>query len=218
MAKGKSKPSVLTLTLIAALAVMLAASSGFAAYAANKVNDPKGETEFTDLDIKGYGFSGKKAYIEVYGEAGATHGDDVPYPDDDGHGTAIAYVVAIKTDAGESQTWAIDSHEAQHSDTGVGINWHGHRVHLGDNPETDATEPANCVNEVDQVVHATMKNNKAIFEEMKVRGNNGDLESVNAVEILGAQTVLLNVQVADPDHPGDAPCIALVAQAFDETS
>jgi hypothetical protein len=218
MAEGKSRSPVVVLTLIAALATVLTTSTVFAAYAANKANDLKGETEFTDLDIKGYGFSGKKAYIEVYGKAGATHGDDVPYPDDDGHGTAIAYVIAIKTDAGQTQTWAIDSHEAQHSDTGVGVDWHGHRVHLGDNPDTSETEPGNCVNEVDEVVHASMKNKKAIFEDMKVRGEIGELETVNAVEILGAQTVLLDVEVADPDHPGDAQCIALVAQSFDAAS
>ncbi|WP_415280965.1 hypothetical protein [Candidatus Nitrososphaera sp. FF02] len=196
------------------VAVAMVSSATPALAAAGK--DAKSDTQYADLDIKAFGFSGKKAYIEVYGNAGETHGDDVPFVDDDGHGSAIAYVITIRTDTNEVQNWAIDSHEAQHGDSGVGVDWHGHRVHLGDNPDTTDVEPANCVNEVDQVVHATMKNKKAIFEDMKVRGNSGELENVNAVEILSAQTVLLDVEVADPDNPpAGTLCLALVADTFD---
>jgi hypothetical protein len=63
-----------------------------------------------------------------------------------------------------------------------------------------------------------MNNKKAIFNDMKVRGNNGELENANAVEILGAQTVLLDVEVADPDHPpAGTLCLAVVADTLDST-
>ncbi|HEX6067347.1 MAG TPA: hypothetical protein VFZ05_00975, partial [Nitrososphaera sp.] len=84
--------------------------------------------------------------------------------------------------------------------------WHGHRV---------VVDEDGCLNEVDHVVSATVKNKHVWFDNMVVKGKSGNLEPVDAVEITGAATVLLDVQVADPDNPGDAPCIALVARVFD---
>lgn len=161
--------------------------------------DPKGDSPFLDLDIKDYGFKGKNAYIEVYGAAGETLGEE---------NEAIAYVLNIVTKGGEEQTWAVDSHERQHGDTGTGEEWHGHRVHLTDNlatPELDAT----CLNEVDEVTHAMMDGNRAIFEDMKGK-------PINAKKILSAATVRLQLQVDDPDNPPPGtPCIALVVQVYD---
>lgn len=160
-----------------------------------------------DLDIKMAGFAGSRAYIQVYGTAGGTVAD---------HEHAIAYVVAVITDSGEAQTWAIDSHEKQHGDSGTGSAWHAHRVHLGDNPHTAAVEYAGCVNEVDQVNHAMMDGNRVYFENMVVKGSNGNPETVKAVEITAALTVELHVLVDDPDNPpAGTPCIAEVSWLFD---
>jgi hypothetical protein len=57
--------------------------------------------------------------------------------------------------------------------------------------------------------------NRMIFEDMKVQSNSGEVESVKAKAILSAATVLLEVQVEDPDNPGDAPCVAKVVHVFD---
>jgi hypothetical protein len=161
--------------------------------------DPKGDSPFLDLDIKDYGFKGKDAYIEVYGTAGGTLGEA-----DEG----IAYVLNIVTKSGEEQTWAVDSHEIQHGDTGTGAEWHAHRVHLTDNPATPEVD-ATCVNEVDEVTDATMKRGFAIFEDMKGK-------DIKAKKILSAATVRLQLQVDDPDNPppGTA-CIALVVEVYD---
>jgi hypothetical protein len=86
---------------IAAIAALFVAPSGLA-LAKNVEHDPEGDSPFPDLDIKKYGFAGKTAYIEVYGEAGGTLAD---------HDHAIAYVLNIVTADGDEQTWAIDSHE-----------------------------------------------------------------------------------------------------------
>ena len=89
---------------------------------------------------------------------------------------------------------------------GVGEAWHGHRVVV----------EGNCLNEVDQVTTATVENKHVWFDNMVVRGKSGNSETVDAVEITGAATVLLDVQVADPDNPPEGTeCIALVAHAFD---
>lgn len=157
--------------------------------------DPQGNA-VPDLDIKMAGFAGKNAYIQVYGTAGGTVAD---------HDHAIAYVITVLTADGELQTWAIDSHEKQHGDTNTGEEWHAHRVVVVDG----------CVNEVDEVNHATVEDNRATFENMVVRGNSGNLETVDAVEIVSALTVELHVLVDDPDNPGDAPCIAEVSWLFD---
>jgi hypothetical protein len=89
---------------------------------------------------------------------------------------------------------------------GVGEAWHAHRVVV------DGT----CLNEVDHVNHATVKNKRVIFENMVVRGNTGNLETVDAVEITGAATVELHVLVDDPDNPPPGTeCIAEVSAVFD---
>lgn len=161
--------------------------------------DPKGDSPFLDLDIKDYGFKGKDAYVEVYGTAGGTLGEE---------NEAIGYVLNIITKSGEEQTWAVDSHERQHGDTGTGEEWHGHRVHLTDNPATPETD-ATCLNEVDEVTHAMMKGNKAIFEDMKGK-------DIKAKRITSAATVRLQLQVDDPDNPPPGtPCIALVIEVYD---
>lgn len=161
--------------------------------------DPEGDSPFPDLDIKDYGFEGEDAYVQVYGAAGETLGAE---------NEAIAYVLNIITEGGEEQTWAVDSHERQHGDSGTGEEWHGHRVHLTDNlatPELDAT----CLNEVDEVTHAMMDGDRAIFEDMK--GND-----IQAERITSAATVRLQLQVDDPDNPPPGtPCIALVVQVYD---
>lgn len=167
--------------------------------------DPKGDSPFLDLDIKDYGFKGKDAYIEVYGTAGGTLGE---------HDEAIGYVLNIITRSGEEQTWAVDSHEIQHGDTGTGEEWHGHRVHLTDNPTTPEVD-ATCLNEVDQVTHAMMKGKRAIFEDMKVKSKRG-VEGIDAKKITSAATVRLQLQVDDPDNPPPGTtCIALVVQVYD---
>lgn len=161
--------------------------------------DPKGDSPFLDLDIKDYGFKGKNAYIEVYGTAGGTLGE---------RDEAIAYVLNIKTKSGEEQTWAVDSHEIQHGDTGTGEAWHGHRVHLTDNPATPE-EDTTCLNEVDEVTHAMMDGKRAVFEDMKGK-------PIKAKKILSAATVRLQLQVDDPDNPPPGTtCIALVVQVYD---
>ncbi len=198
--------------VISAVAAMLFVASSGVALAKNGGQDPRGDTtphehftadELKNLDIHKYGFAGKRAYIQVWGTAGGTLPE---HEEGEGFGHAIAYVINIVTSSGEHQTWAIDSHEAQHGSVGVGEAWHGHRV---------VVDEDGCLNEVDQVVSATVKNKHVWFDNMVVRGKSGNLETVNAVEITGAATVLLDVQVADPDNPGDAPCIALVAHVFD---
>ncbi|MEM3159202.1 MAG: hypothetical protein QXJ74_00285 [Nitrososphaera sp.] len=167
--------------------------------------DPKGDSPFLDLDIKDYGFKGKDAYVEVYGTAGGTLGE---------HDEAIGYVLNIITRSGEEQTWAVDSHEIQHGDTGTGSAWHGHRVHLTDNPATPEVD-ATCLNEVDQVTHAMMKGKRAIFEDMKVKSKKG-VEGIDAKKITSAATVRLQLQVDDPDNPPPGTtCIALVVQVYD---
>lgn len=135
---------------------------------------------------------------------------------EEGFGHAIAYVLTIVTKSGEKQIWAIDSHEAQHGgSTDPSTMWHAHKVVLGDSPRTpDAVEGNNCLNEVDHVTHAMTDGNRMIFEDMKVKTKNG-VEGIEAKTILSAQTVLLEVQVEDPDNPGDAPCVALVVHEFD---
>lgn len=181
---------------MAAVAALFVSPSGLA-LAKNVEHDPEGDSPFPDLDIKKYGFAGKTAYIEVYGNAGGTLAD---------HDHAIAYVLNIVTADGDEQTWAIDSHERQHGDVGVGEAWHAHRVVV------DGT----CLNEVDHVNHATVKNKRVIFENMVVRGNTGNLETVDAVEITGAATVELHVLVDDPDNPPPGTeCIAEVSTIFD---
>jgi hypothetical protein len=160
-----------------------------------------------DLDIKMAGFAGSRAYIQVYGTAGGTVAD---------HEHAIAYVLTVVTDSKEVQAWAIDSHEKQHGDSGTGSEWHAHRVHLGDNPNTTTVERAGCVNEVDQVNHAMMDGNRVYFENMVVKGANGNPETVKAVEITSALTVELHVLVDDPDNPpAGTACIAEVSWLFD---
>lgn len=197
--------------IISAVAAVLLAPSGIA-LANNGGQDARGDTEahehFSDddlanLDIHQYGFAGKRAYVQVWGTAGGT----LPEHEEEGFGHAIAYVINIVTSTGEHQTWAIDSHEAQHGTSGdPSTAWHGHRVVV----------EGNCLNEVDQVVSATVKNKHVWFDNMVVRGNSGNLETVDAVEITSAATVLLDVHVADPDNPPEGTeCIALVAHAFD---
>lgn len=168
--------------------------------------DNKGKA-VPDLDIKMAGFASTKAYIQVYGTAGGTLAD---------HEHAIAYVLTVVTASGTVQTWAIDSHEKQHGDSGTGSEWHAHRVHLGDNPDTSDVEQPGCVNEVDQVNHAMMDGDRVYFENMVVKGPNGNTETVKAVEIVSALTVELRVLVDDPDNPpAGTPCIAEVSWLFD---
>jgi hypothetical protein len=217
-----------TLTMIPLAAVLLLAafttpSLGLVGVAEAKKQkvDPQGDTEahehfasLADLDIKDYGFDKKNVFIEVYGVAGGT----LPEHDEDeeGFGHAIAYVINIVTRSGERQTWAIDSHEAQHGgSTDPSTTWHAHKVMLGDSPRTaDVVEGSDCLNEVDHVTHAMVGGDRVIFEDMKVKTKKG-VEGIEAKTILSAATVLLEVQVADPDNPGDAPCVALVAHVFD---
>ena len=207
---------VLLVLMAFAIALSLAISSGMPAIAENlyiKKIDLRGDAvdqegnAVPDLDIHHFGFAGTKAYIQVDGTAGGTLAD---------HEHAIAYVINILTATGEMQTWAIDSHEKQHGDTGTGEEWHAHRVVVGDNPNTEEDEGPFCVNEVDEVNHATMQEHRVIFENMVVRGKTGNLETVDTVAVLSALTVELHVLVDDPDHPGDAPCIAEISWPFDD--
>jgi hypothetical protein len=182
--------------IAAVTAILFVASSG-TALAANVKHDPKGDSPIADLDIKQYGIAGKKAYIMVYGTAGGTLAD---------HDHAIAYVLNVVTTSGEEQTWAVDSHEKQHGDAGVGAEWHAHRVNVVDG----------CVNEVDQVNPATVKNKHVWFENMVVRGNSGNPQTVGVAEITSALTVELHVLVDDPDNPPPGTeCIAEVSAVYD---
>lgn len=181
---------------IAAVAALLFVASSGTALAKNVQSDPQ-DSSIADLDIKKYGIAGQQAYIQVYGTAGGTLAD---------HEHAIAYVINVVTTSGEEQTWAIDSHEKQHGDAGVGAAWHAHRVVVVDG----------CVNEVDQVNPATVKNNYVWFENMVVRGNSGNPETVGVAEITGALTVELHVLVDDPDNPPPGTeCIAEVSAMYD---
>jgi hypothetical protein len=167
--------------------------------------DPAGDSPLADLDIKDYGFKNKNAYIEVYGKAGGTVG---------AHSEAIAYMLNIVTRSGEAQTWAIDSHDIQHGSVGVGSAWHAHRVHLTDNPAVPGPD-STCLNEVDQVTHATMDGNRVIFEDMKVKTKHG-VEGISAKTITSAATVRLQTLVDDHDNPpAGTPCIAQVIQVYD---
>lgn len=214
----KAKETQLMLALSAVGALLFVASLG-PALAQNVVRDLQGDViahphfseqeQLANLDIAMYGFAGKSAYIMVYGTAGGT----LPEHDeeDDGFGHAIAYVLDVVTTAeGEDkyQTWAIDSHEAQHGESGLGEVWHAHRV---------VVDEFGCLNEIDHVNPATVKNKHVWFENMVVRGKSGNLETVDAIEILAAKTVLLEVLVADPDNPPEGTeCIAIVDHVFDE--
>lgn len=195
----KVKSLQLALMISAVSALLFVASSG-PALAKNVVHDPQGDSTSPDLDIKKYGIAGKRAYIQVYGTAGETLADLE-------HG-AIAYVLHIITSSGDSQTWAIDSHERQHGDSGAGEAWHTHRV---------VVDEDGCLNEVDQVNAATVKNKHVWFENMVVRGNSGNAETVDVAEVVGAATVELELQVEDPDNPpAGTECIAIVTHVFDE--
>jgi hypothetical protein len=206
------KPIQLALAISAVTAALFLASSGVA-MANNVTSDARGDTEahehFSDddlanLDIHKYGFAGQRAYLQVWGTAGGTLPEHEE--SEEGFGHAIAYVINVVTSSGEHQTWAIDSHEAQHGSVGVGATWHGHRVVV----------EGNCLNEVDQVTSATVENKHVWFDNMVVRGNSANPETVDIVEITSAATVLLQVMVADPDNPPEGtPCIALVVHAFD---
>jgi len=222
--KAGSALTVLPIMAVLLIAAFTAPSLGMVGFAAAKKmqnidtqEDTNPEPMFaslTDLDIKSYGFDKKNAYIEVYGSAGGTKAEHEE--GEEGFGHAIAYVLVVETKRGV-ETWAIDSHEAQHGTSGDSSTmWHAHRVVLGDSTKTPNTvEGSDCLNEVDHVTHAMTDGNRMIFEDMKVMSNKGELESVKAKAILGAQTVLLEVQVADPDNPGDAPCVAKVVHVFD---
>jgi hypothetical protein len=181
--------------------------------------DPEGDAvphmhipNVADLDIKSYGFDHKNAYIEVHGTAGGTKAEHDPSEPCCGH--AIAYVLTIVTRSGEVQTWAVDSHEAQHGG-GVGMMWHAHKVVLGDSPRTpDVVEGPDCLNEVDHVTHAMDEGHRMVFEDMKLKTKKG-IVGIEAKAILNAKTVLLHVEVPNPDEPGDAPCVAMVDHVFD---
>jgi hypothetical protein len=183
---------------------------------AKDARDAKNENGKVDkklkaLDIKNYGFDGKDAFIEVYGKAGAIVD---PHPDE--HHDVIAYVLHIVTQKGERQTWAIDSHEAAHGEENPEGAWHAHKVHLTDNPLTEEKD-ATCLNEVDHITHAMMDDDRAIFENMKSKTKNG-IEGIEAKRITSAATVLLELQVDDPDEPRDpevTPCIAIVTHVYD---
>lgn len=155
--------------------------------------DPQGDSPLIDFDIRGYGFAGDDVIVQVYGKAGNT----LPPVESQGY----AYVIV--TDDG---VWAIDSHERQHSTTKQGVDWHAHRVHLGDNPNTPGIEGENCVNEVDEVLHAIVKGDKVTFVDT----------NITIVDLV--LTVELTLQVEDPDNPPEGtPCIALVTDTFDTT-
>lgn len=208
----KVKPIQLALVISAVTAILFVASSGVA-MANNVTSDARGDTEaqehFSDddlanLDIHKYGFAGQRAYLQVWGTAGGTLSEREE--GEEGFGHAIAYVINVVTASGEHPTWAIDSHEAQHGSVGVGEAWHGHRVVV----------EGNCLNEVDQVTSATVENKHVWFDNMVVRGNSGNPETVAIMEITGAATVLLQVMVADPDNPPEGTaCIALVDHTLD---
>lgn len=109
----------------------------------------------------------------MYGVAGRTHAHDEPVEGEPGFGYAVAYVITIVTRSGQVQTWGIDSHEARHDTGGLGTEWHAHRVVLGDNPRTEDVEGSDCLNEVDHVIHAMTGGNRMIFENMKVKTQEG---------------------------------------------
>jgi hypothetical protein len=217
-AKTLTALPIVAVLLLAAFTVPSLGLVGVAEAKKQKV-DPEGDTapeemfeDLSDLDIKSYDFKGKNAYIEVYGTAGGT----IAEHEDEGFGHAIAYVLTIVTRSGEEQTWAIDSHEAQHGgSTDPSTTWHAHKVVLGDSPRTpDVVEGSDCLNEVDHVTTAMVDGDRMIFEDMKVKTKKG-VEGVEAKRLLSAATVLLEVQVEDPDNPGDAPCVAKVVHVFD---
>lgn len=192
------KRKALVASVALALAASLAISPGMAAIAESEVmtQDLQDATD-PNLDIKQYGISGGKAYIQVYGTAGGTLAD---------HEHAVAYVINVLTTDGVVQTWAIDSHEKQHGDTATGEEWHAHRVTVVDG----------CVNEVDQVNHAMVEDKRATFENMVVRGSSGNSETVGVAKVLSALTVELHVLVDDPDNPPvGTKCIAVVSKLYD---
>lgn len=182
---------------IAAIGALLFVASSGTALAKNVQSDPEGDSPIADLDIKKYGIAGKRAYIQVYGTAGGTLADEHH---------AIAYVLNVVTTSGEQQTWAIDSHEAQHGNSGLGEAWHAHRVIV----------EGTCLNEVDHSNPATVKNNHVWFDNMVVRGNTDNPETVGVAEVTGALTVELHVLVDDPDNPPPGTeCIAEVSAVYD---
>jgi hypothetical protein len=56
-----------------------------------------------------------------------------------------------------------------------------------------------------------------VFEDMKVKTKKGVI-GIEAKSILKAQTVLLHVEVLNPDEPGNAPCVAIVEHEFDSAT
>ena len=232
MTNSKSRSPILAMTVLAIIATMLVSSSLLVSSAdAKKSNDddkdefsklfgksndkekdkdkkpnkdPQGDSPLVDFDIKDYGFKGKNAFVEIYGVAGRTL---APHEDE-----AIGYVINIITRSGEEQTWAVDSHERQHGGSNTGAEWHAQRVFLTDDPATIEVD-AKCLNGVDHVTPATMDGNRAVFEDMKAKG----ADRINAKRITSSATVLLKLQVDDPDAPlpPGIDCIAKVTQVFD---
>lgn len=184
--KGKSIQMVLAISAISAL--LFVASSGLA-LAKKPVDDPQGDSPLEDFDIRSYGFAGKKAYVQVYGHAGRTLAG--------AEDQAVGYVIFILNKDNEPEIWAIDTHEREHSGSGVGIDWHSQLVSLtGENND--------CLNEVGRVGGATVNGKRATFEGLE------------ANEITGAATVRLQVLVDDPDNPPPGTeCIAKVIEVFD---
>lgn len=127
---------------------------------------------------------------EAYIEVYGKAGGTLP----SGNTTIFAYVIHTNTG-----TYASDSHEAQHADDEqvANLSWHGHKVEIDSN---------GCIEEIGSF------KSRAVLDGPRVT-----ITETAAGEILKAQTVRLELQVADPDNPPPGvTCIAKVMEVFDE--
>lgn len=147
--------------------------------------DPQGDSPYADFDIKQY-------FIDSDGNLNlqlyGKAGQTIP------QGMHDVYAYVIVTDNG---IYAADSHEEQHADDEQVANkaWHGHEVVVDEN---------NCLTEIG-----------SFKSHAKLAGSNVKITATGATTILAAQSVMLEIQVEDPDHVEPGTCIAKVVQVFD---
>jgi hypothetical protein len=189
MASGKSSKFALMLMAVASVAFASFANSMPVASALDEYlpkQDPVGDSPILDFDIKSY-------FIDSNGNPNlqlhGKAGQTVP------EGMHDVYAYVIVTDTG---IYAADSHEAQHADDEQVANkaWHGHKVEV---------DSSGCLTEIG-----------SFKSHAKLAGSNVKIEDTGASKIIMAQTVMLEIQVEDPDNPPEGvTCIAKIVRVFD---
>jgi hypothetical protein len=148
--------------------------------------DPKGDSPLKDFDIKNY-FIDSDGNLNLQVYGHA--GRTLP------GGMHNAYAYVIVTDNG---IYAADSHEAQHADDEQVSNkaWHGHKVVVAED---------GCITEIG-----------SFMSQAKLAGSNVKITATGATQILATMTVMIEIQVDDPDNPPEGEtCIAKVVEVFD---